>query len=180
MSKHRKFHCRVALSNAVLTILFCLSMSLLSGCTGRSNERVAKHRSSKEVLGRWMSVRGSRGQDYTTKHVLDGEEFSARWVLTKHIGGSLKLQLKLPPEWNDMKVYDAVQSVFMEEDKQPWFYPIEDVFLEDLRRALLSKEEEVSIPNGTPDMAYFTNTLLKRRDYEYFIELTAEVIPDMD
>ena len=164
----------------------CLMFSTTVGCLPATSEgKVAKPRSTKEAVGRWNSVRGSRGQSSTSTYSINGEEFEALWEITRSIGGKAKLQLKLPAEWDDKKVYLAVQKAFTEEKEQPWFYPAEDTFLSLLRRAMSQIDRENGEDSGssigvTPDMPYDCRAKVIQRDNEWFIELTATLIAGMD
>jgi hypothetical protein len=172
LSTRRKW---ILMTSGTLAVL-----PFISGCMPPAAEKVAKPRTSKEALGRWTSVRGSRGQTYHTKHTIEGEEFDALWEITRTMGGYIKLQLKLPAEWSVAKVYKAIQLVFEEEDKQPWYYPIEDTFLQSVTRGLKSEEEKEIIPDVTPDMPYETTTTVIKRKNEYFIEMVARLIPGVE
>lgn len=154
---------------------------LQTGCMPQTGEeRVAKHRSSKEVAGRWTSVRGSRGPSSTSNYTVNDKTFDALWEITNPIGGHIKLQMKLPPDWTPADVYTAAEHVFLTEEKQPWYYPIEETFLSDLNSGLQSAEESSVIPGGCEDMPYECSTTVIKRENEYFVEMTASLIPGVE
>lgn len=164
--------------------LFLLMPAMLvvqTGCMpSTSEERVAKHRNSQEVAGRWTSVRGSRGQSSTTTYEIDGKKFDGLWEITNPIGGHIRLQLKLPADWTPAEVYTAVEHVFTTEPKQPWYYPIEETFLQSLNQGLQSSEEQSEIPGSCDDMPYDCSTTVIKRENEYFVQFDASLIPGVE
>lgn len=167
--------------NRLLLTVFAFSLVCQTGCMPKmEEERVAKHRSSKEATGRWTSVRGSRGQSSTSEYDVDGDKYEALWEIMNPIGGRIKLQLKLPAEWSHAKVYNAVENVFATEKKQPWYYPIEEPFLDGLRRGLQSSEEKSIMPGACEDLPYDVTTTVIKRSNEFFIEMNASLIPGIE
>ena len=100
-------------SNPLGALLGFLIMIGSTGCMpDMSEKKIDKPRTTKEALGRWNSVRGSRGQSTKSKYTIDGEEFEALWEINRAIGGVCKLQLQLP-KWEQAKVYRAVEMAFV-------------------------------------------------------------------
>lgn len=171
---------RNCLAGTILTA-FVFGFCSQTGCMpSMKEERVAKHRSSKEAAGRWTSVRGSRGQSSTSEYTIEGEKYEGLWEILNPIGGKAKLQMKLPAEWSHAKVYTAVENVFAVEQEQPWYYPIEEAFLEGVRRGLQSEEEKAIIPGACEDLPYDVSTTVIKRSNEYFIEMNAALIPGVE
>ena len=167
--------------NGFLLSLIAFGLLCQAGCMPTmKEERVAKHRSSKEAAGRWSSVRGSRGQSSTSEYALDGDKYEALWEIMNPIGGRVKLQLKLPADWSKAKVYSAVEHVFATEQEQPWYYPIEEGFLDSLRRGLQSTEEKTIMPGSCEDLPYDISTTVIKRSNEFFIEMNASLIPGVE
>ena len=169
----------------VIGLVVAAILSLSAGCMPIFPEPKVEAipRTSKEVAGRWSSVRGTRGQSTKGKYIIDGEEYEALWEITKVIGGKIKLQLQLPEDWSQTKVYLAVEKAFLEEPDQPWYYPIHETMLSLLHRAMRQIGELKSEKTGTAigvamDMPYDCRVKVIDRENGWFVECVATLIPD--
>jgi hypothetical protein len=166
-------------------LVMLVTLATTSGCMPVTNEKVDKPRSSKEASGRWSSIRGRRGQSSRSTYEIEGEKFEALWEITNVIGGKIKLQFQFTQPWDHGKVYRAVETAFVQEPDQPWFYPIEDTFLPCLRSAMQQIDREAGNDTGmcsnlTADMPYDCNVKVIDRGGGWFVECTATLVPGME
>jgi hypothetical protein len=159
--------CPVALT-AVLSTVGCFPQSQPPVVEGRLDTNTAAQLQAK--------LRSSQSEKYSVTHRWKDQEFAANWELSNALKKSSQLQTRLPVEWSEGDLYQALVIILEDHTTKPWYGQIDETVLRLLREALQESDHRAS--DVAPDSPYAVAVMVVQHTAEWFVEVKVQILEE--